>query len=222
MPKGKTRDTGDSWQAQKSAMTRESLLNAAIDCFIELGYADTTTASVAQRAGVSRGAMLHHFPSKSSLVQAAVEHLHQRQLQLYRQNVRRIPASLDVLSRNRRGLRAYWKYLTSDLVTAYHELSVAGRTDPELAEVLEVTTQNFQEAWLAATAELFPEWAERGELYTLAMDLSQFLMEGMAMSNIARSRSKRIARMLDYLGDRLEEIFQQGDDSTAINRHAGR
>ncbi|WP_101758001.1 TetR/AcrR family transcriptional regulator [Oceanicoccus sp. KOV_DT_Chl] len=44
-------DEGISWQAQKSAMTRDRILEAAIDCFIDLGYTNVTTAKVADFAG---------------------------------------------------------------------------------------------------------------------------------------------------------------------------
>ena len=54
---------------------RERLLGAAVDCLIERGYAGTSTTLVSERAGVSRGAQLHHFPSKADLLVAAVEHL---------------------------------------------------------------------------------------------------------------------------------------------------
>ena len=52
------------WQVEKSAMTRWSILEATIQCLLELGYANTTTALIANYAGVSRGAMMHHFPSR--------------------------------------------------------------------------------------------------------------------------------------------------------------
>ncbi len=64
-------------------MTRDRILDAAINCFVELGYTNVTTAKVASSAGVSRGAMLHHFPSKTELIQAAVEYLHDKLLQDY-------------------------------------------------------------------------------------------------------------------------------------------
>ena len=81
------RDGDISWQAQKSAMTRDRILDAAINCFIELGYTNVTTAKVAQSAGVSRGAMLHHFPSKTELIQAAVEYLHDKLLEDYTRRI---------------------------------------------------------------------------------------------------------------------------------------
>ena len=134
--KEKTRvaeDSGEdiSWQAQKSAMTRDRILDAAINCFVELGYTNVTTAKVASSAGVSRGAMLHHFPSKTELIQAAVEYLHDKLLQDYTRRVSSIPAAWKGKKRRRGGLDAYWEHLTGDLFVVYHELCVASRTDPE-------------------------------------------------------------------------------------------
>ena len=65
-------------QAERSATTREALLDATISCLVKDGYANTTTARVAERAGVSRGAHLHHFQTRAALVAAAVAHLAQR------------------------------------------------------------------------------------------------------------------------------------------------
>src|SRR3954462_3464182 len=62
-------------QAQRSAATREALLDATIGCLVDDGYANTTTSRVAERAGVSRGAHLHHFQTRSALVAAAIERL---------------------------------------------------------------------------------------------------------------------------------------------------
>jgi AcrR family transcriptional regulator len=216
----KTRDqTG--WQAQKSAMTRDSILDAALDCFITIGYAGTTTAKIADRAQVSRGAMLHHFPSKTELIQAAVEYLHGKLLQLYATSIENVTHNLPVDERNRQGLQGYWKYLSSDLFTAYHELCVAGRTDPELQHILEDSIARFDVSIAESNGQLFPEWAERGELFELAMDITKFVMEGMAVSQIVSQKEKRVGRMIEYLGDRLEEIFHSVDEDAAIHRHSG-
>jgi AcrR family transcriptional regulator len=55
-------------QEQRSSTTRSKVIAAAIDCLYRLGYASTTTAAIASAAGVSRGALLHHFPSKDELL----------------------------------------------------------------------------------------------------------------------------------------------------------
>ena len=62
-------------QQDRSRVTRERLVEAAIECLAEMGYAATSTNAVCERAGLSRGAQLHHFPSKHELLAGAVEHL---------------------------------------------------------------------------------------------------------------------------------------------------
>src|SRR5215207_5035001 len=65
-------------QEERSTETRGRLLDAAVECLIEFGYSATTTTTVAKRAGVSRGAQLHHYPAKVELLTAAIEHLSNR------------------------------------------------------------------------------------------------------------------------------------------------
>src|SRR4051794_25754585 len=59
----------------RSVATRAALLDAALECLVADGYAALTTNEVARRAGVSRGAQLHHFATKAELLSAAVDHL---------------------------------------------------------------------------------------------------------------------------------------------------
>ena len=218
---GVTGDEDISWQAQKSAMTRDRILDATISCFINLGYTNVTTARVASAAGVSRGAMLHHFPSKTELIQAAVEYLHGKLLEDYTRRVNAIPKTKKGRAHRRAGLDAYWEYLTGDLATVYHELCVAGRTDPELQAILRSSSARFDEHVHKTNSVLFEEWNDRGDRYLLAMDVTRFMMEGMAVGQLTVDRKKRIPQLLDYLGDRLEEIFKEGD-SGAAGRHSGR
>ena len=214
-----TSDEDISWQAQKSAMTRDRILDAAIHCFVELGYTNVTTARVASSAGVSRGAMLHHFPSKTELIQAAVEYLHDKLLQDYTARVASIPESLEGGDRRRAGLDAYWEHLTGDLFVVYHELCVASRTDPELKSILENSQQLFEQHVRDSNTDLFSEWNDRGDRFLLAMDVTKFMMEGMAAGQLMTNREERVSRLLGYLADRLEEIFEEGD-SSAIGRHS--
>ena len=207
-----------SWQAQKSAMTRDRILDAAINCFVDLGYTNVTTAKVASSAGVSRGAMLHHFPSKTELIQAAVEYLHDKLLEDYTERVAKIPARLKGAERRRAGIDAYWEHLTGDLFVVYNELCVASRTDPELKSILENSQQLFEQHVRDTNAELFSEWKDRGDRFTLAMDVTKCMMEGMAAARLMTNRDERVKRLLSYITDRMEEIFEDGDAS-AIGRH---
>ncbi len=223
MAKNSNKDDGAgqdvSWQAQKSAMTRDRILDAAITCFVELGYTNVTTAKVANAAGVSRGAMLHHFPSKTELIQAAVEYLHDKLLEDYTERVRSISPKLKGSEFRRAGIDAYWQHLTGDLFTAYHELCVAGRTDSELKDILEKSSVKFDTHVQESNKELFKDWEGTGDRFLLAMDVTKFMMEGLAVGQLVVNREERVNRLLDYLADRLEEIFQEGTTG-AIGRHS--
>ncbi|MFK8021721.1 MAG: TetR/AcrR family transcriptional regulator [Pseudomonadales bacterium] len=212
---------GTGWQAQKSAMTRQKILDATLECFIRMGYSNVTTGNVIQQAGISRGTMLHHFPSKKELIQAAVEFLHDKLIDDFSQRVSDIPKALEGADRRRAGLDAYWDYLTGDLAVAYHEMCVAGYRDPELGDILQRSQVLFEQHTHEKNMEQFAEWFERGELYYLAMDITKFLMEGMAYGQLKQNKEEKVRQLIDYLSDRLEEIFEEGG-STAANRHSGK
>src|SRR3954468_11862915 len=59
-------------QQERREATRAALLDATIECLIEYGYGGVTTTRVVERAGVSRGAQVHHFPTKAVLVAEAL------------------------------------------------------------------------------------------------------------------------------------------------------
>ncbi len=60
---------------ERRAATREALLSAAIEVITEQGYASTTTNLIAERAGVTRGALQYHFPARDDMVLAIVDHV---------------------------------------------------------------------------------------------------------------------------------------------------
>src|SRR3954452_20440756 len=62
-------------RARRTADSRALILEAAVTCLVEDGYAGASTLAVQARAGVSRGRLLHHFPSRAELLVAAAEHL---------------------------------------------------------------------------------------------------------------------------------------------------
>src|SRR3954453_5835964 len=106
---------------------RARLLEATVELLVEKGYAGTSTTLVSQRAGVSRGAQLHHFPSKQDLVVAAVEHL----TQIRREDMKRAADSLPVDGRTRAVLQVVSAQFTGPVYFAALELWVAARTDAE-------------------------------------------------------------------------------------------
>lgn len=159
-------------QAERTAGTRAKLLDAAIDCLVELGFAKTSTQEIARRAGVSRGAQLHHFPTKESLLIAAVEHLVDR----------RLSEILEAEPDPERGPEILADAFSGPLFHAALELWVAARTDPALHEAMIPLERRVAEAiqggaQIVMGSRMSPE----------SIELSVELARGLAVSALFRT-----------------------------------
>jgi AcrR family transcriptional regulator len=118
-------------QQERSRATQQRLLDATVECLVEFGWSGTTTTVVAERAGVSRGAQLHHYPTKTALVLAAVAHLCERR----GSEIRAEAAALrdqEAAGRVDCVVDLFAAAFTGPLFMAALEVWVAARTDPEL------------------------------------------------------------------------------------------
>jgi AcrR family transcriptional regulator len=191
------------WQARKSAATRDQIVNAAIRCIVELSYSKTTTMKISEKAGLSRGATLHHFPSKMDIIRAAVDHLHERRLQAFRRSIREIPQGADMAHL---AVQAYWVHVNHPIFVAFIELAVAARTDHELRDILRPAQLAFDQEWYSTAWDLFPEWHSDRRAFDLALNLSQQLMEGMALSYYTHAREDNKEQLLDFLEEKVREL----------------
>jgi AcrR family transcriptional regulator len=116
-------------QAERSSRTKAKLLEATIELLVEIGYAATSTNDVARRAGLSRGAQVHHFPRKADLVVAAIEHLARKHREILLAKMELLPEDK---TRTEVALRSLWEVYRSPLFVASMELRSAARTDPEV------------------------------------------------------------------------------------------
>lgn len=200
------------WQAEKSAMTRLAILEATIKCLLELGYANTTTALIANYAGVSRGAMMHHFPSRMSVMRAVVDHLHQLRLQEYLELMADIddPQSTVTPQVIRESVEAAWQYVNLPSFLAYQELLSASRTDAELRQVIDPVEKDFEKQFLDTAKAVFPHWQNLARLEG-AHDMVQFLMKGMALSHMSVRKKARAKRVMTYLTAILYDIYQEAN-----------
>lgn len=80
-------------QQDRSRLTRRKVLEAAVESLAEHGWAGSTVVTVAERAGVSRGAAQHHFPTRESLFAAAFELTAQERLAHVRREAARLAPS---------------------------------------------------------------------------------------------------------------------------------
>jgi AcrR family transcriptional regulator len=211
-------DLPKTWQQTKSENTRHAILDAAIRCFYKFGYNNTTTEKIAKEASVSRGAMLHHFPSRAALIKASVRHLNEQRIELYRREESVIQEGAEH-SRVEEGIDAYWNQLNTPAFVVFHELQVAARTDKELREVLIPAIEEFDRLALEATRELFPDLA-MSEEFRRANSLSMYLLEGLAANRFTRDPGPVADELLEWLKKELRRSFQ--DVLTSLDRESAK
>ncbi len=206
----RTQRRGDGWQAEKSALTRKAILDAAIECLVERGYSQTTTAMIADQAGVSRGAMMHHFPSRFLVIRAVIDYLHEKRLDEYKTLMAGIDNPESSLTRDaiRKSVESAWRYVNLPSFVAYQELLFAARTDPELNTELQRTEKDVEKLFLETVKQTFPHW-EKLNVLELANDLVQFTMRGMALSHMATRKQARATRMIEQITDQLEALYHR-------------
>ena len=139
-------------------------------------YGNNVTESelteIARRAGVSRGTQLHHFPTKESLVVAAVEYLVDKRLEEI------LTAEVD----RGRGLEVLSDAFSGPLFYAALELWVAARTDPVLHAATVPLERKVSEALEFGSAELFGDRFD-----SESVELTIELVRGLAVSALFRT-----------------------------------
>ena len=177
-------------QDERTAETRTRVLDAAIECLIDEGFAGTTTKRIAERTGVSRGAQQHHFPKRNDLVIHAVTHLANRRLDELREEAQlltnaedRVEKLLDLLQQN----------LTGPLFFASLELWVAARTDPALHEALYAAEREVGRTVGELTAEISSIVAN-DERFEDLVELTTHLLRGMSLQRILREDDSKRRR----------------------------
>jgi AcrR family transcriptional regulator len=190
-------------QEARSADTRRRLLDAAVAALIERGHAGASLPEICRRAGTSRGAQLHHFPTRAELLAAAVDHLFEARHAAFRERIGGSrPADVRAV------LDELWAVYTSGPLYAWLELLVAARTDPELCRHAAAVDARFEDQAAETIAALFglPE----GDVARTAARLVTSLLDGLAANRIlGDDREARAAQVLDLLAAVLTPLLQQ-------------
>ena len=165
-------------QDEKTAETRRRLLDAAIGCLVERGYANTTTSEIAERAGLSRGAQLYHFPKKEELLTSAVEYMCEL---MYSEVKERVGQLTNVDDRRAMAIDLLWETCSGPLMTAWTEIIVASRTDSYLRETVRAATDRSVEFLDKSFKELFPPPEGAGEFYDVIPNMVMMLLTALAL-----------------------------------------
>lgn len=176
-------------QQQRRDDTRRALLDAAVESLIEVGYARTTTLEVQKRAGVSRGALLHHFPSKAGLLAATIVHLAAMRGRELKDMAAALPtgeARIDAV------FDLLWQSFTGPLFYVAMDLRAAARTDAELRAALAETEREVHERIVHQYRVLLgPEIASRPG-FQRALEMSLLILIGAGMTAILHGEQARL------------------------------
>ena len=196
----KVESAGREPQQDRSRATRSRLLEAAVACLAEVGWSGSTVAVVAERAGVSRGAAQHHFPTREALFVAAVEHVAEQRSaeirnQMGQQTGRQLPT--------RQVVELVVDLYTGTMFRAALALWVASAAEPELRDqVVPLETRIGRQVHRLAVDLLGADESVPGVRETIQATLD--LARGLGLANLLTDDSARRggivtqwARMLD-------------------------
>ena len=141
-------------QAERSAETTEALLDATIEAIAELGYHGATTAEICARAGVTHGALFHHFETRIDLVLAALARMTEQRIANYVEFAAQVHAAGKPIEL----LRMVWQLARDQVAVVWAELTIAARTDPELRARVQPAL-DARWALIRSAAEAFPALA---------------------------------------------------------------
>ena len=182
-------------QEERSTETKKRLLEATIDCLNELGFNKTGTVEIARRAGVSRGALVHHFPSKHDLIVATAEYHWNRIAEEVRNLAMTMHGgqlSLDAF------IDGIWnKVFLIRGTSATIEMIIAARTDSklrrELVPMLNRLYSNYDEIW----SQFFHNSGVSPERIEMLFDLTIELLRGMTLQRVLKDEPEYYQKFLD-------------------------
>ena len=191
-------------QEERSRATRRRLLEATVECLVERGWAGTTTTLIVERAGVSRGAQLHHYPTKTELVIAAVDHVGHEGVAEIRAAASRLKPGRQ---RTETVLDLLADFFTGPLFVAALELWVAARTDDALrAAVTDLQARLGREAHRLTVELLAVDEAAPGAREAVQATLD--LVRGLGLANLLTDDRRRRQRILREWGRTLDRTLR--------------
>jgi AcrR family transcriptional regulator len=204
-PATRTRRT----QEERSALTRARLIEATLDCLMEHGWTRTTTADIADRAGVSRGALTHHFESKEELVGQSVEHLladATRAIGELAGSVRDGPLDFDVF------LDRLWEMFSGRLFYVTLEHVTEARHNTNLKARLVPVVRDFHRALDEIWRTFFgASGLSDGEIET-TLNATLCLLRGMGVQTVLREDPAYYARLIAWWKGEMRRLVSVAGD----------
>jgi len=181
-------------RAAQRAATRALLVETGVDLLIERGYAGFTTVAVQKAAGLSRGALLHHFPTREALIAAVIGRLLETHETAAREALRHVAPDGDRVSG---AIEAMYAVMRRPAFAAQLELWTAARTDPDLRRLVAQEERRAGHDLARVVDDLFgPKLAGRPRFRSITR-LTVQVLRGLALTDVLREDDASAREALD-------------------------
>lgn len=184
-----------SRRREKSEAMRQRVCEAATAHLAEFGYHRTSVGKIAERAGVSQGALQHHYRSKEDLIAAVVSHLLARSLKWFsraRIDLARGPDAFDEVVR-----RSWREQFCSCDYGALLEILTACRTDSALLERVGPMLKDWRARIDAELLELLPSTHRSAKELGAILSISRAMMTGLLVHDQLLKNDAHIDFVID-------------------------
>jgi AcrR family transcriptional regulator len=192
----------------KSLRTRARILDCATRLMVEIGYAAATNAVIAEAAGLTRGAMLYHFPNRESLVEALVVQLQTARAARLAEAAGRAPPGTDLADH---AIDSYWALLHEPPFIAFAELEAAARTDASVRERLASAQAEFDQAQSGGRFSHMLQ-AGAGARFQASRDLARFMLEGLSRASLTYDGDARAEHLLAVIKRATHMLNRKGSE----------
>lgn len=193
--------------AERSAAMRKKLIDAAIQCLVEVGYGSTTLQRVTDVAEVSRGAFLHHFPTRAQLMIAVAEFAADEQTRVVREFVGDSFGDKELYQAI---TAATWEAVRRPAAIAFLEILLGSRSDPEIGNefaqvVRKLATTHEENVWRVAESIGIKD----KEAITTMVHLHQAAMRGLVVDYLFSGELASAERSMELLKGYKEHLTEQ-------------
>lgn len=170
------------------------------------GYEGAGNAAVAEAAGLTRGAMLYHFPTRESLIEAAALHIQAQRASLFEREAAKAAAGVDAVVA---AIDAYWKLISTEPFVAFAALETAAKSDLDVAKAIRPAQEAFDRA---SMGESLPGFIQAGAdpRFQASRDLARFALDGLSRATLTYDQDKRVETLLNVIKRAVHILNRKG------------
>jgi AcrR family transcriptional regulator len=184
--------------------TRDRLVETGVELLITRGYTGTNTVAVQKEAGVSRGALLHHFPTRADLITAIIRRLLEMHETAAREALESAQPDADPVTR---AITALNTVIRRPAYVAQMDLWTAARTDPDLAQLVSREERRAGSDLARVVNDLFGRSLTDHPRYRAVAGLTVQILRGLALTDVLRGDAETARRALDDWTEMVHDLL---------------